>query len=204
MSESSSLLYRIIKERRSIRRFDGTSIPPEIVKRILEAATKAPSAHNRQPWRFVILSTFEERHSLASALGQRLREDRLADGDDLDQVERDVARSVERISNAPVVIVACLTMEDMDTYPDERRSRAEYAMAIQSVSMAAQNLLLAASAEGLGACWLCAPLFVQETVNETLDLPAGWEAQGLIITGYPAETGRERARYPVEEVTLWL
>ncbi|MBE9479136.1 MAG: nitroreductase family protein [Chloroflexi bacterium] len=203
MSEATSMLYRIIQERRSIRRFDGSAIPPETLQRVLEAATMAPSAHNRQPWRFVILTALDDKRSLANALGEELREDRLADGDDPGQIEKDVAQSIERITNAPVVVIACLSMEAMDVYPDERRKTAEYIMAVQGVSMAAQNLLLAAHAEGLGACWLCAPLFTKDEVREELSLPDGWDPQGLIILGYPAEAGKERPRRPMEEVSLW-
>lgn len=203
MSESTSTLYRIIQERRSIRRFDGSAIPPETLQRVLGAATRAPSAHNRQPWRFVIITALEDKRSLANVLGEELREDRLADGDDPGQIEKDVAQSIERITDAPVVVITCLSMEAMDVYPDERRKTAEYIMAVQSVSMAAQNLLLAAHAEGLGACWLCAPLFTKDEVREELNLPEGWDPQGLIILGYPADAGKERPRRPIEEVSLW-
>ena len=203
MSEATSTLYRIIQERRSIRRFDGSAIPPETLQRVLEAATMAPSAHNRQPWRFVILTALEDKRSLANALGEELRQDRLADGDDPGQIEKDVTQSIERITKAPVVVIACLSMEAMDVYPDERRKTAEYIMAVQGVSMAAQNLLLAAHAEGLGACWLCAPLFTKDEVREELSLPDGWDPQGLIILGYPAEVGKERPRRPMEEVSRW-
>ena len=61
-------------------------------------------------------------------------------------------------------------------------------MATQSVAMAGQNLLLAAQAEGLGACWMCAPLFCPDVVRAQLDLPEEWQAQGLIACGYAAET----------------
>jgi F420 biosynthesis protein FbiB-like protein len=203
MSEATSTLYRIFQERRSIRRFDGSVIPPETLQRVLEAATMAPSAHNRQPWRFVILTALEDKRSIANALGEELREDRLADGDDPGQIERDVTQSIERITDAPLVVIACLSMEAMDVYPDERRKTAEYIMAVQGVSMAAQNLLLAAHAEGLGACWLCAPLFTKDEVRDELNLPEGWDPQGLIILGYPADAGKERPRRPIEEVTLW-
>ncbi len=203
MSESTSTLYRMIQERRSIRRFDGSSIPPETLQRVLDAATRAPSAHNRQPWRFVIITAMEDKRSLANVLGEELREDRLADGDDPGQIEKDVTQSIERIAGAPVVVIACLSMEAMDFYPDERRKTAEYIMAVQSVSMAAQNLLLAAHAEGLGACWLCAPLFAKDEVREELNLPEGWDPQGLIILGYPADAGKDRPRRPIEEVSLW-
>ncbi len=203
MSEATSNLYHIIQERRSIRRFDGSAIPPETLQRVLEAATMAPSAHNRQPWRFVILTALDDKRSLANALGEELREDRLADGDDPGQIEKDVTQSIERITNAPVVVIACLSMEAMDVYPDERRKTAEYIMAVQGVSMAAQNLLLAAHAEGLGACWLCAPLFTKDEVREEMSLPDGWDPQGLILLGFPAEAGKERPRRPMEEVSLW-
>lgn len=203
MSEATSNLYHIIQERRSIRRFDGSAIPPETLQRVLEAATMAPSAHNRQPWRFVILTALDDKRSLANALGEELREDRLADGDDPGQIEKDVTQSIERITNAPVVVIACLSMEAMDVYPDERRKTAEYIMAVQGVSMAAQNLLLAAHAEGLGACWLCAPLFTKDEVREEMSLPDGWDPQGLILLGFPAEAGKERPRCPMEEVSLW-
>ena len=78
-------------------------------------------------------------------------------------------------------------MIDMDSYPDKKRAEAERTMTIQSVAMAAQNLWLAAHSLGLGACWLCAPLFVPELVRQTCRLPADWEPQGLLTLGFPAE-----------------
>jgi len=63
--------------------------------------------------------------------------------------------------------------------------------------MAGQNLLLAAHVLGLGACWLCAPLFCPDVVRDTLALPPDWQPQGLITAGYPAET-REKTRAPLE------
>ncbi|MEJ2082854.1 MAG: nitroreductase family protein, partial [Acidobacteriota bacterium] len=63
--------------------------------------------------------------------------------------------------------------------------------------------LLAAHAEGLGACWICSPLFVPDIVRNLLNLPASWEAQGMIILGHAAESGRERPRRPLEETIQW-
>jgi nitroreductase len=80
---------------------------------------------------------------------------------------------------------------------------AERMMAVQSTALAGGHLLLAAQAEGLGACWVCAPLFVPDLVRRELDLPPAWEAQGVLIMGYPAEPGRDRSRRPVDEVTIW-
>ncbi len=192
----------LIASRRSIRRYVGGKLDPHIVEQILWAGAWAPSAHNRQPWRFVLIeeATFKER--LAGAMGERLRADRLADGDDAATVARDVERSFARITAAPLVILVCLSMEDMDPYPDPRRQQAERLMAIQSTAMAMQNLLLAGHALGLGASIMCAPLFCADTVMTTLALPQGWEPQGLVTMGLPADRGKSAARRPLAEV-IW-
>ena len=91
-----------------------------------------------------------------------------------------------------------LSMSDMDSYADARRSLAEHTMAVQSVAMAAQNLWLLAHAEGLGACWLCAPLFVPDLVRDHLRLPRDWEALGLMTLGWPAEE-QSKTRRPWQE-----
>ena len=143
-----------------------------------------------------------EKAGLAAAMGRRLEADRSADGDDPASIRGDLARSSGRINGAPIVIAVCLSLEEMDTYPDPRRGQAEFLMAVQSTAMAAQNLLLAAHAEGLGACWMCAPLFCSDAVREALDLPAAWQPQGLILLGRPAEPGRRRDRKPVAEIAI--
>ena len=86
---------------------------------------------------------------------------------------------------------------DMDRYPDDRRNTAEYLMAVQSTAMAAQNLLLAAHCEGLGACVMCAPLFCPGSVAEGLSLPSEWKPQMLVTIGVPANAGKIRPRLPL-------
>lgn len=196
-------LLDLIRSRRSIRRYTADRVPAEVIERLLTAAIWAPSAHNRQPGRFVVISEPEAKERLAAQMGARLRADRLADGDPPDVVERDAARSYARITGGPVVIVVCLTMVEMDRYPDARRKKAEYLMAAQSVAMAVQNLLLAAHAEGLGACWMCAPLFCADAVRAALELPDDWDAQALITLGFPADNGKPGTRKPLAEVLVW-
>lgn len=193
-------VFAAIQERRSIRRYTGQPVPGAVVERLLTAATWAPSAHNRQPWRFAVVTAEAPKARLARMMGDQLRADRLADGDSPPVVEQDAARSYTRLTTAPVVIVACLTLGDMDSYPDARRRQAEHLMAVQSVAMALQNLLLAAHAEGLGACWMCAPLFCPEVVRGALSLPTGWDAQALVTLGYPANAGKPPVRRALADV----
>lgn len=191
-----------LSSRRSIRRYLPDPISPEMVQQLLTAASWAPSAHNRQPWRFAVLRDAAEKEKLALAMGARLRRDLEADNVPADVIDADVSRSYDRMTSAPVLTVVCLTMADMDNYPDEKRSHAEYIMAVQSVAMAGQNMLLAAHETGLGACWMCAPLFCPDVVRETLKLPLDWQPQGLITMGYPAQE-REKTRRPLQESVVW-
>jgi F420 biosynthesis protein FbiB-like protein len=195
-------LQAIIKGRRSVRRYAAATVSPNLVDRLLTAAVSAPSAHNRQPWRFAVLDDAVWKERLATAMGNRLRADRLADGDDLGAVEQDVARSYARITEAPLVILVCLDTQDMDQYPDERRRAAEHVMAIQSTAMAMQNILLAAHAVGMGACVMCAPLFCGPAVVAALQLPDGWEPQSLVTLGPPADSGKQRPRLPLDRI-VW-
>lgn len=193
----------LARARRSIRRYLDEPVPRELVEKILDAARWAPSAHNRQPWRFVVIERAETKHALASAMGQQLRADLERDGAAQEVIEQDTLRSYQRITGAPIVIVVCVTMRDRDVYPDTRRKKAEYLMATQSVAMATQNLLLAAHALGLGACWMCAPLFAQDTVREVLQLDKDWEPQALITVGYAAEE-KHKTRVSLNDMVIFL
>jgi F420 biosynthesis protein FbiB-like protein len=134
----------------------------------------------------------------------RLRRERAADGTSAEVIEADVARARRRLEGAQAAVVVCLTMEAMDRYPDTRRQSAEWTMAAQSVAMAGENLLLAASAEGLGACWMCAPLFAPDEVRRSLSLPDDWEPQGMVVLGYPAALPPRKPRRAIAEVTRWV
>jgi coenzyme F420-0:L-glutamate ligase / coenzyme F420-1:gamma-L-glutamate ligase len=197
-------LAELIKTRRSIRHFRPGAIPRHIVRELLEAAARAPSPHNRQPWRFAVLSGRSAKARLAQAMGERLHADRSRDGDPAAVIEVDVARSRARIEGAPVVLVAALSMRDMDRYPDERRSHAEDIVAVHATAAAVQNMLLLAHARGLGACWMCAPLFCPEIVREALGLPADWQPQALITIGKPDGAGRDRDRADSNETSIWF
>lgn len=188
--------------RRSVRRYTSEPVPRPLIEELLAAAAWAPSAHNRQPWRFAVTTDRAVIERLARAMGERLRRDLEADGVAGDVIDADAGRSYARITGAAAVIVLCLTMADMDNYPDQRRAALEKVMAVQSTALAGQNLLLAAHAAGLGACWMCAPLFCPDTVCDALDLPDDWEPQALVTLGWPAEA-RTKTRAPLESRVLW-
>ena len=73
-------------------------------------------------------------------------------------------------------------------------------MAIQSVAAAATQLLLAVHADGLGANWICWPLFTPETIRTALELPGTWEPQAMFFIGYPAGSTKPKSVRPLAEV----
>jgi coenzyme F420-0:L-glutamate ligase / coenzyme F420-1:gamma-L-glutamate ligase len=192
-----------LSTRRSVRRFRPGSVSQETLVGLLEAACQAPSAHNRQPWRFVVVGTAEVRARLAGAMAEKHRADMLADGREARTVEARVAARSNRLVEAPACLVVCVNMQEMDQYPDPQRQAAEHAMAVQSAALAGGHLLLAAHAEGLGACWLCAPLFAPAIVRQVLDLPDEWEPQAILVLGEAAETPDHPGRRPLDEVVVW-
>lgn len=194
---------RWVAARRSVRRFRATPIPEETLKALLDAACQAPSAHNRQPWRFAVVTGSQARQHLAASMADKHRADMLADGRDPSSVEPRVEARRQRLVQAPACIVVCLSMREMDRYPDPERQASERTMAVQSAALAGGYLLLAAHAHGLGACWLCAPLFAPEIVRRVLDLPQDWEPQAVLVVGEPDETPADPGRRPLDEVVVW-
>jgi len=179
-------IFDTLKGRRSIRKYLPRPVPKDLVEEILVAAGWAPSAHNSQPWRFIVLSDESIKLELADAMAKAWAADLKRDGKIVDLTER--KERVRRFANAPVLILACLTMDGLRKFPDEERQMCERDLAVQSFGAAIQNLLLTAHAKGLGACWYCAPGFCKETVREVLKIPDSVEPQAFVILGYPAET----------------
>ncbi|MDP1548164.1 MAG: nitroreductase family protein [Anaerolineales bacterium] len=197
-------LHAFLRTRRSIRRFKPDPIPDSVLRDILHTATFAPSAHNRQPWRFIVLTDSSAKIHLSDAMAEEFQRDLEKDNLAPAEISKRVSRSRERITGAPVVIILCLDMSEMDKYPDTRRKKAEYIIATQSAANAGMQLLLAAHAEGLGGVWVCSPMFAQEIVQTALKLSKTWEPQAMFLLGYPIEIPALRERKPLEDVVIFL
>lgn len=193
-------LHTFLRTRRSIRRFKADLIPDSVIENILTTATYAPSAHHRQPWTFAVIKDLSIKIKLADAMAIEFQRDLEADSLSKEKIEIIIARSRDRLINAPLVIVLCVNMSDMDVYADTHRKKAEYIMATQSVANAGMQLLLAAHAEGLGSVWVCSPLFAQETVQAALDLPGSWEPQAMYFFGYAADIPEPRERKSIKVI----
>jgi len=190
----------LVLDRRSIRAFADIPVPRSVVEGLLRDAMWAPSPHNAQPWCFTVLSRFEDRDRLAEAMAQVLTAELRADGLEEHMVERQSARSRARITGAPIAILCSLVTDGLRCFEDERRTYLERQMAVQSVGTVLQTLFLLARQEGLGTCWMAAPMYCGETVHSVLGLRPNAEPQALVLMGYPAHEGRKRERRPVSDV----
>ena len=168
--------YDVLKNRRSFRGYSDQTIPEDSLQRIMQAVQCAPSACNRQPWRFEIVFN--------AGLRQRIGE----------------CYPKTWLLEAPAIVVA---MADYSTC----WNRLEGTPAAElDLGIAMEHLVLAAAAENLGTCWICA--FDVPAMAKVFDLPANLTPYVLLALGYPAEDAapgpRHFQRVPLEETVKFL
>lgn len=192
----------VIFERRSVRKYLPETVPKVLLMEILDAARFAPSAHNAQPWRFIVLTETESKRRLTAAMAQAWLSDLKKDGKPDVLSKFSAEASIERFVKTPVLILACLSMKDMSSFPDWERQQCEHDLAVQSLGAAIQNMLLTAQARQLGSCWYCAPVFAKTAVRDALNIPKDVEPQALIAFGYAAEKPTAPQRLPLHSVAF--
>ena len=161
--------YEVLRARRSIRGFDPERpIPEASLERIMRAVQCAPSACNRQPWRFEIIF----RRELREAVGRCYPKPWLLE--------------------APAIAVAIGNRESC-------WHRLEGTPAVEiDLGIAMEHLVLAAAAEGLGSCWICA--FEKARMNAVMQVEAPWSAEAISPLGYAAAAPRELQYKSLEEL----
>jgi len=168
--------WQVIEERRSVRNFDSArDVPHETVQRILEAAIRAPSAGNCQPWHFIVVRSEQIKGRLAqAAYGQWF------------------------IADAPVVIVVCA---EPDRSAWRYGSRGSQLYCLQDTAAATEHILLAVTALGLGACWVGA--FDEKAAAKALDLPASLRPVAIVPLGHPTARPYRTPRRSLNEVVTF-
>jgi nitroreductase len=165
-------LSEAIKGRRSIRAFKKQNVPEEIVEKLINAASWAPSAGNIQPWEFVIVRKPAVKKKLAQA-----------------------ALNQTFIEEAPVVIVVCAD-EKRSAMGYGVRGKTLYC--IQDTAAATQNILLTAYSLGLGACWI--GTFNEDKAKKAVNAPEEIRPVAIIPVGYANEAPSQRDRRPLSQI----
>lgn len=202
---ASPRVPQFLEARRSIRAFRNEPVDRRVLDALVEAACIAPAPHHSRPWRFAIVDTPDARARLAGGMGERWRVDLEGDGVAGARIDELVGASYRKITGAPAIVVGCLTWNGLDRYPDERRRRAEWGMALLSLGAAIENLMLAAAARELASCWVAAPIFCPEEARDALGLPSEWLPHAMVIVGVPdpAYVGRPRPPIPLDDLRTY-
>jgi nitroreductase len=164
--------FEVVKNRRSIRSFKKQALSPEVINQLIDAARMAPSAGNAQSWAFVLATKPHTKQALAAA-----------------------AFNQKWLEEAAVVFVVCA---DMKRAEDSYNERGRTLYCLQDTSAAVENILLATTALGLGACWMGA--FHEEEIAKVINAPQGMRPVALIPVGIPNESPRAKTRRPASEV----
>lgn len=195
----------VIRSRRSVRHYSSMDIPQDVVEELLELASWAPSANNRQMWFFYAVHNTLTKDQIAQAIDDQVSQ--IATWPQVTKLENlDWLRRYSGfVREAPWVIVFC---QEVFTNPFEQILK-ERSMTpdqigrwrpqggLQSVSAAIQNFLLAAAARGLGAVWMVGPLFAVEAMEEILALPTEQRIVAIVPLGIPDENPDPRPRKPI-------
>lgn len=189
-----------IARRRSVRVFDGRPVAPELIAALIAAANQAPSAHNSQSWRFIVLGQ-QRKRELAALVSARSA----AFPRPTNVLLRMGART---IASAPAVIAVANTGELMrhgaELFPiaGERNRDFFRTMEIQGSAAAVQNLLLAATSLGLGAVWLGILYLMKDEVLELLGEPQG-EFMAVVPVGHGAAPAKGPKKRTDEEIVRY-
>jgi coenzyme F420-0:L-glutamate ligase/coenzyme F420-1:gamma-L-glutamate ligase len=187
----------LVEARRSIRAFTDEPVARTLLDALVEAACLAPAPHHSRPWRWCVIDGADAKAALAEGMGARWAADLAADGIAPPRIDELLEASRDKLTSAPALLLACLTWDGLDRYPDAGRRAAEWGMALLSLGAAVENLMLAATAAGLASCWVAAPIFCPGEARVAVGLPDDWSPQALVLVGRPDPAYAPRARPPV-------
>ena len=206
-------LSELLQSRRSVRRFRAEAPSRALIERIIQSAVTAPSASNKQPWRFLVVTNRALIDGLAAAVRAAVSRIALAIEPQFEDAFRAYGDYFTRFDEAPVVIVplfrAMVTLSHLAGSrlgdDDGRRIAAmERDSGLIGTALALENLLLAAHASGLAASAMTGPLVATDDLRTLLGVPPSWQIVAFVPIGYAAEEPAPTSRKPGTQVTRWL
>ena len=206
------MIVELMRRRRTVRAFRPDQVPDEVLRRLVEAAGLAPSAANKQPWRFLVV---RDPGTIEAAARETEAELALLQAQVAEEFQGELtaySRQFVSLRGAPALVVpifrplpgmSLLLAQPPDPALVVRMRDLESHAALVSVAMAIQNMLLVAEELGIGACCATAPLVAANRLAALLDVPEGWQIAALVAVGYPAEEPQDPGRKPVSLILKW-
>jgi coenzyme F420-0:L-glutamate ligase / coenzyme F420-1:gamma-L-glutamate ligase len=206
------LIEELIRSRRSIRRYKAEKPARALIEKLIEVAACAPSASNKQPWRFFVADDATTISRMAQAVQEAV--ERIASH--VEPAFNDAFRAYGdyfvRFRDAPVVIVPVFReMEVLSNLVDAATAERDRELirvmelnsGLISTSLALQNLMLYAHSLGLGSSCMTGPLVAAPAIKALLRIPESWRVAACVPVGYPAEAPESAGRKPVAAVLRW-
>jgi nitroreductase len=206
-------LHDLMRTRRSVRRCRADVPDRALVESILASAVTAPSASNKQPWRFLVVRNRDVIARMAAAVRDAVDRIALAVEPASEASFRAYGDYFTRFEYAPLVIVPIFRPLTMLSNLTGSRLAAGDAARVEAMerdsgligtSLALQNLLLAAHAAGLGASGMTGPLVAVDAIRDILRIPPSWHVVALVPMGFADEEPAPTARKTIEHVTQWI
>jgi nitroreductase len=205
--------FTVVDTQRAIRRFRPDPVPDAAIRRVLEAATRAPSARGAEPWAFVVVRDPGTRAAIAAhyraawEAGERFTAATDADRDVRDRphyarMMRAAGELAADLAVAPVLIACCLDRRRLGPLAAPDGTLRSPAAAYASILPAVQNLLLAARALGLGTTLTTLHRRFEPELKRLLDVPAPVEVVALVPLGRPRDGFGKTRRRPLDDVAF--
>lgn len=190
----SNELIQLIKQRRSIRRFQDKPVERELIEEIIQAGRYAPSDRNRQPWRFIIITNKEYIHDLSEKVKEELKK--------LLRKKINVPKELKERENKILLAAAAYAKEDhifFDAPVLILVLTDDKLFSTESTACCTQNMMLAAYSLGIGSCWigLANVLNLNKKYLKDIGVPEGYHIAAAIVFGYPAE---EKMKLPIRKI----
>ncbi|MFZ3171575.1 MAG: nitroreductase family protein [Carboxydocellales bacterium] len=217
---NKELLQKILKQRRSIRRWKQTEIPRWVIEEAVSMAMLAPNGGNAQNWYFIAVLNKKVIQEIAEiVLTKALAITEAGNNTTWQQKLAAWAKNTVLFRTAPALITVYQSSyqniadrfisqigieEKSPLLRDVEQNRAGINSGLQSVSAAVSYLLLALSEAGLGAVWMTSPLIAKKELEELLPSPPGTNLVSLIALGYPEESPENRPRKSLSEVIKFI
>ncbi|MFH1460753.1 MAG: nitroreductase family protein [Candidatus Omnitrophota bacterium] len=196
-------ILKIIKERKSIRKYQDKPIPKEIINKIIEAGIWGPSVPSFlkiQPFKFVVVTKKEIIAKISSLLEKKSLKVSVA--------AKILLKGASNIINAVPVVVFVYKTKDLENSQHKFKEvylslkKVVKTAQISAISAAIQNMILTAEKLGVGSCWLDIPLFCEQNINKVLN--NNNKLIAVLTLGYPAEKGKRSPRKPYEEAVEFI
>ena len=206
MKSGTNDVWETIYTQRAIRRWKDEPVPEDLIWKVIEAGTKAPSGSNLQPWRFVVITDAETRAAISAQLSKGLEnpglqsmiDNAIKTGSKGERLMMTGARGLfENLAQAPVFIVPCIYQVSSPT------TDSSTLLAGSSIYQAVQNIMLAARALGLGTVMTTFQGAVDGILRERCGIPDDATPAAIIPMGFPDANFGPTNRKPVDEVTNW-